>query len=94
MILHHHYVRDESIYTHERLGVQLASILIIAGATGTWPDALVGSILYQDIEFRLFPSSPGGKRTRLGLVAGERQKNSRAAQIDHLWLQRRKYSSA
>ncbi|KEY70806.1 hypothetical protein S7711_10054 [Stachybotrys chartarum IBT 7711] len=33
LILHHHYVRDESIYAHKRLRVQLALILIVAGAT-------------------------------------------------------------
>ncbi|CRK25088.1 hypothetical protein BN1708_014133 [Verticillium longisporum] len=68
LILHHHYVRDEEVYAHERLRVQLALILIIAGATATRPDALIGKVLYKHIEFQLFPPTAEGERPRLGLV--------------------------
>ncbi|KAH6708579.1 hypothetical protein EV126DRAFT_331542 [Verticillium dahliae] len=68
LILHFHYVRDEELYTHERLRVQLALILIIAGATATRPDALIGKVLYKHIEFQLFPPAAEGQRPRLGLV--------------------------
>ncbi|KAH6883990.1 hypothetical protein B0T10DRAFT_580175 [Thelonectria olida] len=68
LILHYHYVRDDHVYAHERLRVQLALILIIAGATTTRPDALIGKVLYEDIEFQLLPPGRGGKRCRLGLV--------------------------
>ncbi|CRK47268.1 hypothetical protein BN1723_007445, partial [Verticillium longisporum] len=68
LILHFHYVRDEELYIHERLRVQLALILIIAGATATRPDALIGKVLYKHIEFQLFPPAAEGQRPRLGLV--------------------------
>ncbi|KAH7304408.1 hypothetical protein B0I35DRAFT_328326, partial [Stachybotrys elegans] len=67
LILHYLYVRDGFVYTHERLRVQLALILIIAGATATRPNALIGNVLYKHVEFQLFPPSPGGTRPRLGL---------------------------
>ncbi|KAI5459500.1 hypothetical protein BGZ63DRAFT_448187 [Mariannaea sp. PMI_226] len=68
LILHHHYIYDDHVYIHERLYVQLVLILIIAGATTTRPDALIGNVLYKHIEFQLFPPGPGGNRSRLGLV--------------------------
>ncbi|EGY18660.1 uncharacterized protein VDAG_09186 [Verticillium dahliae VdLs.17] len=68
LILHYHFVRDEELYTHERLRVQLALILIIAGATATRPDALIGKVLYKHIEFQLFPPAAEGQRPRLGLM--------------------------
>ncbi|KAH7363524.1 hypothetical protein B0T11DRAFT_353822, partial [Plectosphaerella cucumerina] len=68
LILHHHYILDSEIYAHERLRVQLALILIIAGATATRPDALIGRVLYKHIEFQLFPPAAEGERPRLGLV--------------------------
>ncbi|KFA51967.1 hypothetical protein S40293_11405 [Stachybotrys chartarum IBT 40293] len=67
LILHYLYVRDGFVYTHERLRVQLAPILIIAGATATRPNALIGNVLYKHVEFQLFPPSPGRTRPRLGL---------------------------
>ncbi|KAK8092701.1 uncharacterized protein PG998_014742 [Apiospora kogelbergensis] len=68
LILHHHWVTDEEVYAHERLRVQLAAILIIAGATSTRPEALIGNLRYRDVLFQLFPPGAGGKRSRLGLV--------------------------
>ncbi|KAF3345643.1 hypothetical protein VdG2_06486 [Verticillium dahliae VDG2] len=68
LILHFHYVRDQELYTHERLRVQLALILIVAGATVTRPDALIGKVLYKHIEFQLFPPAAEGQRPRLGLM--------------------------
>ncbi|KAM0267469.1 hypothetical protein ACHAQH_010106, partial [Verticillium albo-atrum] len=68
LILHHHYVHDEEVYAHERLRVQLALILIVAGATATRPDALIGKVLYKHIEFQLLPPAAEGQRPRLGLV--------------------------
>ncbi|KAH7305346.1 hypothetical protein B0I35DRAFT_362391, partial [Stachybotrys elegans] len=62
LILHYLYVRDGFVYTHERLRVQLALILIIAGATATRPNVLIGNVLYKHAEFQLFPPSPGGTR--------------------------------
>ncbi|TGO07583.1 hypothetical protein BTUL_0262g00010 [Botrytis tulipae] len=49
-----HWVRDTEVYTHERLRVQMSPFLNLAGCTATRPKALVG-LLYQDIEFQLFP---------------------------------------
>ncbi|KAK7937639.1 uncharacterized protein PG986_014507 [Apiospora aurea] len=68
LILHHHWVKDEEVYAHERLRVQLALILIVAGATSTRPDALIGHLRYRDVLFQLFPPGDGGTRSRLGLV--------------------------
>lgn len=50
--------------------MQLALILIIAGATATRPDALIGKLLYKHVEFQLLPpaSSDTDERSRLGLV--------------------------
>ncbi|KAI5465089.1 hypothetical protein BGZ63DRAFT_351240 [Mariannaea sp. PMI_226] len=68
LILHHNYVLDDYVYAHERLRVQLGLLLITAGATTTRPGALIGKVLYEDIEFQLFPPGPGEERSRLGLV--------------------------
>lgn len=54
MLLYHHWVRDEEIFAHERLRVQLAANLILAGATATRPGALIGQLLYERLEFQLF----------------------------------------
>ncbi|KAK7997835.1 MFS general substrate transporter [Apiospora arundinis] len=59
LILHHHWVTDEEVYAHERLRVQLAAILIIAGATSTRPEALIGNLRYRDVLFQLFPPGDG-----------------------------------
>ncbi|KAJ8058170.1 hypothetical protein OCU04_013024 [Sclerotinia nivalis] len=49
-----HWVRDTEVYAHERLWVQISPFLNLAGCTATRPKALVG-LLYEDIEFQLFP---------------------------------------
>lgn len=48
--------------------MQLALILIIAGATATRPDALIGKLLYKHVEFQLLPPASSDERSRLGLV--------------------------
>ncbi|KAF4331615.1 hypothetical protein FBEOM_14629, partial [Fusarium beomiforme] len=68
LILNRHYVYDTKIYAHETLRVQLSPILLIVGATGTQPDAFIGSVLYKHVEFQLFLQSPGEKRPCFGLV--------------------------
>lgn len=53
------------------LRVQMAFILMLAGATPTRPDALVGNVLYKhvDVEFQIFSSRPPGiKGVLVGLV--------------------------
>ncbi|KAJ0103794.1 hypothetical protein J7T55_004196, partial [Diaporthe amygdali] len=67
MLLYHHWVRDEEIFAHERLRVQLAANLILAGATATRPGALIGQLLYEHLEFQLFPPLSGGPRPRIVL---------------------------
>ncbi|KAK3934987.1 hypothetical protein QBC46DRAFT_424370 [Diplogelasinospora grovesii] len=54
VLLNHHWIRDEEVFAHERLRVQLAANLILAGATATRPGALIGQLLYEHIEFQLF----------------------------------------
>jgi hypothetical protein len=67
VLLNHHWIRDEEVFPHERLRVQLAANLILAGATATRPGALIGNLLYEHIEFQLFPPLPGEERPRLVL---------------------------
>lgn len=55
MLLNHHWIRDQEVFAHERLRVQLAANLILAGATATRPGALIGQLLYEHLEFQLFP---------------------------------------
>jgi len=47
--------------------VQLAANLILAGATATRPGALIGQLLYEHLEFQLFPPLPGERRPRVVL---------------------------
>ncbi|KAH8758036.1 hypothetical protein F5883DRAFT_364281, partial [Diaporthe sp. PMI_573] len=65
MLLYHHWVRDEEIFAHERLRVQLAANLILAGATATRPGALIGQLLYERLEFQLFSALSGEVRPRV-----------------------------
>ncbi|KAI1845332.1 hypothetical protein JX265_014084, partial [Neoarthrinium moseri] len=51
VLLNHHWVRDKEVFAHERLRVQLAAHLILAGATATRPGALIGQLLYENLEF-------------------------------------------
>ena len=46
----------------------MAPILILAGATSTRPGALIGKLRYKDVQFHVFPPSPGCKRARVGMV--------------------------
>ncbi|KAK4148395.1 hypothetical protein C8A00DRAFT_47713 [Chaetomidium leptoderma] len=68
LMLHHHWVLDKEVYSHERLRVQMAAVLVIAGATSTRPGALIGSLCYKDVEFHVFRPAPGSRRARVGLV--------------------------
>ncbi|KAK3935512.1 hypothetical protein QBC46DRAFT_367527 [Diplogelasinospora grovesii] len=68
VLLNHHWIRDEEVFAHERLRVQLAANLILAGATATRPGALIGQLLYEHLEFQLFPPLPGEKRPRVVLM--------------------------
>lgn len=47
--------------------MQLAANLILAGATATRPGALIGQLLYEHLEFQLFPPLPGERRPRVVL---------------------------
>jgi len=55
VLLNHYWVRDKEVFAHERLRVQLAANLILAGATATRPGALISQLLYKHLEFQLFP---------------------------------------
>lgn len=67
-MLHHHWVLDEGVFSHERLRVNLAAVLVLAGATSTRPGALIENLRYKDVEFHVFRPAPGGRRARLGMV--------------------------
>ena len=47
--------------------MQLAANLILAGATATRPGALIGQLLYEHLEFQLFPPLLGDERPRVVL---------------------------
>ncbi|KAJ6437019.1 hypothetical protein O9K51_10316 [Purpureocillium lavendulum] len=68
ILLNHIWIRDEQPFAHERLRVQLAANLILAGATATRPGALIGMLLYENLEFQLFPPVPGETRPRIALI--------------------------
>lgn len=68
LILHYHWILDDGIFAHERLCVQMAPILILAGTTSTRPGILIGKLQYKDVQFHMFPPSPGSKRARVGMV--------------------------
>lgn len=68
ILLNHIWIRDEQPFAHERLRVQLAANLILAGATATRPGALIGMLLYENLEFQLFPPMPGETRPRIALI--------------------------
>ena len=67
MLLSHHWIQDQEVFAHERLRVQLAAHLILAGATATRPGALIGQLLYKHLEFQLFPPLAGEQRPRVAL---------------------------
>ncbi len=68
VLLNHHWIRDEEVFAHERLRVQLAANLILAGATATRPGALIGQLRYEHLEFQLFPPLMRGERARIVLI--------------------------
>ncbi|RYO82759.1 hypothetical protein DL764_009563 [Monosporascus ibericus] len=77
VLLNHHWIRDEEVFAHERLRVQLAANLILAGATATRPGALIGQLCYEHLEFQLFPPLKGDQRPRVVLKVNlERIKRS------------------
>ncbi len=47
--------------------MQLAANLILAGATATRPGTLIGQLLYEHLEFQLFPPLQGEQRPRIVL---------------------------
>lgn len=68
LLLHHLWVVDQEIFTHERLRLYLALILVLAGATATRPRALIEGLHYEDVQFQVFPPTTCGGRSRLGMV--------------------------
>lgn len=68
LLLTHHWIHDERIFQHERLRIQHAAILILAGATSTRPGALIGALLYKHLEFQVFPAVRGESRSQLALI--------------------------
>ena len=68
ILLHHNWIRDEQQFAHERLRVQLSANLILAGATATRPGALIGKLLYENLEFQVFPPIRGGFQPRIALI--------------------------
>ncbi|KAJ2981946.1 hypothetical protein NQ176_g1710 [Zarea fungicola] len=68
LLLNQLWIRDQGTFEHERLRTQLASNLILAGATATRPGALIGAMLYEHWQFQVFPPIQGSTRVRLVLV--------------------------
>lgn len=66
VILHHHWVLDRDVFSHECIRIQMAVALILAGATATQPGALIQNLYYKNVEFHVFPPIPGSKRARVG----------------------------
>jgi len=58
-----HWVRDREAFAHERLRLQSPPLLLVAACTSTRPKALVGRrpLLYEDIEFQVFPPPTKGR---------------------------------
>lgn len=67
-MLHYLWVSDTDTVWHERLRAQVALILIIAGATSTRPDALIGHVRYEHVEFQVFRPLEGSSHARIGLI--------------------------
>ncbi|KAK3934975.1 hypothetical protein QBC46DRAFT_453803 [Diplogelasinospora grovesii] len=81
LILHHHWVLDQYVLAHERLRVQTAVALILAGATASRPGALIEKLCYKDVEFHIFPPAPGSKRARIGMVLTLRKTKRTAGKL-------------
>ncbi|KAJ2984138.1 hypothetical protein NUW58_g6135 [Xylaria curta] len=58
ILLNYHWIRDTEVFSHERLRLQLAAMLILSGPTSSRPTA-ISRIKYKDITFALFPSQEG-----------------------------------
>ncbi|KAK6197684.1 Arginyl-tRNA--protein transferase 1 [Pestalotiopsis sp. IQ-011] len=67
ILLSHHWLSDTEVFPHERLRLQLAILLTIAGATSSRPTALL-SLRYGDLNFAVFPPSKDLKRSQLTLT--------------------------
>lgn len=72
-------MRDKEVFVHERLRLQLALVLIIAGATSTRPGALM-RLRYKDITFALFPPRSGEPRPHLTMKLRLRETKTRGGQ--------------
>ena len=73
---------DKEIFAHERLRVQLAAILILAGCTSTRPGTLIGQLLYKYVEFQVFPPPCKGKRPRIAMKINLEHVKRSAGQSD------------
>lgn len=67
-MLYHLWVSNTDTVWHERLRAQVALIMIIAGATSTRPDALIGHVRYEHVEFQVFRPLDGSSHERIGLI--------------------------
>lgn len=67
LLLTHHWMRDTEVFPHERMRLQLAMILLLAGATSTRPGALL-KLRYRDVTFAVFPSQDGVSRSNLTMT--------------------------
>jgi hypothetical protein len=54
-------------YAHERFRLQMSPLLTIAGCTATRPRTLFGKrpLLYEDIQFQVFPPASEGQLSRV-----------------------------
>ncbi|PVH71726.1 hypothetical protein DL98DRAFT_553525 [Cadophora sp. DSE1049] len=64
------WVRDQEVFPHERLRVQESPLNIFSACTATRPAALVGEkpLLYEDLEFQVFPPPIRGQPPIIILV--------------------------
>ncbi|KAI0550140.1 hypothetical protein F4679DRAFT_595032 [Xylaria curta] len=69
VLLSYHWIRDTEIFPHERLRVELATMLILGGPSAARPGSLI-DIKYEDITLSLFPSKLG--RPVLGMFVRQR----------------------
>ncbi|KAL9127453.1 MAG: hypothetical protein Q9217_003670 [Psora testacea] len=60
-LLRCHWVTDTNVFLHERHRVQLPAILIVAGLTGSRPNALLG-ITYRDLDLFVLVDSTTGEK--------------------------------
>ncbi|ORY57005.1 uncharacterized protein BCR38DRAFT_490448 [Pseudomassariella vexata] len=60
---------------------QMTLILIIAAATTTRPDALIGNVLYRHVELQIFRPAPGSTTARIGLLDLQHVKKKAAGRM-------------